>query len=692
MKTLCFTIRSLTGRFHGEPDWPPSPARLFQAMVASAGSRGPIEGSAKEALGWLELQPAPLIAEPKNVVGQRVKSYVPNNDLDSVGGDPSRIASLRTLKLIQPRILGAELQYFWPVDHQLEEHFSVLEELAHGVPYFGRGIDQAVLTLKSIEMDETIKEEISRSHHLHHPAAGGSSGIILDLPARGTLESLIHRHGAQSKRFQRGGKRVIFKQPPRPHFGSVRYNVPPKQFLYELRRVEDPTTFNAWHEPKVVELTYKVRDLAVRKLVNAMPEREEEIKSSLVGAGPNNNIKSTPAERVRIVPLPSIGHQHTAAGIRRILVEVPGVAKVSAEDVDWAFSGLKLETEETILLKSTETAMLRHFGVDGQHRKWCTVTPVAVSHGKGKSRLERESEAAKRLLESFRHSDISVRPLEIQVQREPFLSQGRLASEYATHRFTADRLWHVEMTFLKPVEGPLQLGDGRFLGLGMFAPVREYHPGVYAFDVEGVEGLNGEHGARALRRALMSRLNLSEEERKEPFGLFVTGHQSDSKPDDSHAHLAYAYDPELKRMFIISPNFNEGGGVKRYRDFLNRLDAAISGFNELRTSKGVLAMTQVGADLEGPHFGSFQTWRTVTPYVAMRHARGVLPSEMIEAEIFESLVTKNLRPESITVSNVKGVKGVGVTADVELKFATPQRGPFLLGRTSYKGGGFFRGR
>lgn len=691
MKTLCFTIKSLTGRYHGEPDWPPSPARLFQALVAVAGSKGPIAGGAKAALEWLELQHAPLIAEPKSVLGQRVKSYVPNNDLDSVGGDPSRIASLRTLKLVQPRILEGDLQYFWPVNDQLDEHLPVLEELAHGVSYFGRGIDQAVLTLKFIEMDETVKERVSRSHRLHHPAAGGSSGITLDLPVGGTLESLIRRHEAQSKRFQRGGKRVIFKQPPRPYFGSIRYGVPPQTFLYELRKVEDATKFNSWHEPKIVELTSKIRDLAVQKLVNAMPEREGEVKSSLVGAGPNNNINSTPAERVRIVPLPSIGHEHTAAGIRRILVEVPGVAKISAADVDWAFSGLELEKEETILLKSTETSMLRHFGVDGQHRKWQTVTPVAISHGKGKSRLERESEAAKRLLASFRHSDISVRPLEIQVQREPFLSQGKLASEYATDRFTADRLWHVEMTFLEPVEGPLQLGDGRFLGLGTFAPVRDFHPGVYAFDVEGVVGLNGEHGAHALRRALMSRLNLSRDKSTEPFGRFVTGHQGDSSPDDSHAHLAYAYDPELKRMFIISPSFNLGTGEQRYRDFLNRVDTAISGFNELRTSMGVLAMAHIGADLEGPHFGCFKIWRTVTPYVAMRHARGVLPSEMIEAEIFESLVTKNLRPESITVSNVKGVKGVGVTADVELKFAKPQRGPFLLGRTRYKGGGFFRG-
>lgn len=31
---LCISVTFLTGRYHGE-EWPPSPARLFQALVAA---------------------------------------------------------------------------------------------------------------------------------------------------------------------------------------------------------------------------------------------------------------------------------------------------------------------------------------------------------------------------------------------------------------------------------------------------------------------------------------------------------------------------------------------------------------------------------------------------------------------------------------------------------------------------------
>ncbi len=38
-------------------------------------------------------------------------------------------------------------------------------------------------------------------------------------------------------------------------------------------------------------------------------------------------------------------------------------------------------------------------------------------------------------------------------------------------RFDKHRLWHVEIAFKEPVAGSLVIGDGRFLGLGVMAPV-----------------------------------------------------------------------------------------------------------------------------------------------------------------------------------------------------------------------------
>src|SRR5579885_2162377 len=53
MAALVIYVRLHDGRYHGGGDWPPSPARLFQALVAGAGLSGPLEESDKEALRWL---------------------------------------------------------------------------------------------------------------------------------------------------------------------------------------------------------------------------------------------------------------------------------------------------------------------------------------------------------------------------------------------------------------------------------------------------------------------------------------------------------------------------------------------------------------------------------------------------------------------------------------------------------------
>ena len=67
---LCVTVRFLQPTFHGridggEGEWPPSPLRLFQALVASA-ARLPIglDDRTREAFHWLERCSAPIILAP----------------------------------------------------------------------------------------------------------------------------------------------------------------------------------------------------------------------------------------------------------------------------------------------------------------------------------------------------------------------------------------------------------------------------------------------------------------------------------------------------------------------------------------------------------------------------------------------------------------------------------------------------
>jgi CRISPR-associated protein Csb2 len=118
----------------GQPEWPPSPLRLFQALVDAAANRWrdrQFTQSAKLALEWLQqLQPQEIVAPPHHV-GTPFRLSVPNNDLDSSawfwarGAEPvkpHRPVDLRTMKTVQRIWIqlgsdenGVTLQYLYPL-------------------------------------------------------------------------------------------------------------------------------------------------------------------------------------------------------------------------------------------------------------------------------------------------------------------------------------------------------------------------------------------------------------------------------------------------------------------------------------------------------------------------------------------------------------------------------------------------
>ena len=58
--------------------------------------------------------------------------------------------------------------------------------------------------------------------------------------------------------------------------------------------------------------------------------------------------------------------------------------------------------------------------------------------------------------------------LPLERKREPLDRQGSRAEQFAWGtRFAKEALWHASITFAERVKGPLLLGDGRFVGLGL---------------------------------------------------------------------------------------------------------------------------------------------------------------------------------------------------------------------------------
>jgi CRISPR-associated protein Csb2 len=501
MSALILHIRLHDGRYHGEGDWPPSPARLFQALVAGAGLGSQIKEDEITALKWMEEQDPPIIGAPHaRRADQRVLLYMPNNDSDRIEGDPARIAAIRTdTKTFQPYFFDPNIEflYIWKVEETDQKKAETVLSLAERLYQFGRGIDLA-WAWGEILNDQQLEELITKyDGHIFYPS-GGKSEIMLRSPRSGSLESLRERYQAYRQRFrytkQDRSVKVLFRKPPPPLFQVVAYNSPPSRQLYDLQEPASSEAFAPWPLERVYSLVVLIRDGAVKKLKQALHSRQEEIERVLVGRKPDGSNACPPEQRVRLIPLPSIGHFHADRQIRRVLVEVPPKCLLCADDVYWAFSGLDVVNRETgevqaTLIRSDDQDFLRHFGIsDNQcYCLWRTVTPAALPVQRrrieptrmrqeakaGEERRKELEQAAAAVIQALRHVGIRTRVDTIRVQREPFESNGERVEPFAAgSRFSKHELWHVEIRFAEGISGPLVIGNGRFLGLGLMAPVR----------------------------------------------------------------------------------------------------------------------------------------------------------------------------------------------------------------------------
>jgi CRISPR-associated protein Csb2 len=230
-RALFITVRFLDGRYHGNGSWPPSPFRLFQALVAGAyGGRWVAEPpeDKDKALTWLERLPAPAIAAPSAERVRGVALFVPNNDLDMVGGDPARIAEIRgSQKTFASHLFDAErpFLYAWASDED-ERHALFICRLAERLHTLGWGIDPAYARGEVVSSAEGEQRLRDYGGSVSTPGAARSRNLRA-CPAAGSLRSLHDRYKKSGNRFvsRKEGRtvRTTFRKPPHAHFRMVAY-------------------------------------------------------------------------------------------------------------------------------------------------------------------------------------------------------------------------------------------------------------------------------------------------------------------------------------------------------------------------------------------------------------------------------------------------------------------------------------
>lgn len=728
MLSILISVRFIGPRYHGlepdgRPEWPPSPARLFQALVAAAAHGAALAKEDRSALEWLERLDPPIIAAPARHKGQPFGHFMPNNDMDTVGGDPARTSEIRSAtKRFHPQIFGRETPflYLWWFDDG-RDHAERIQTIALRLYQLGRGVDMAWAVAEVLGEEEAKSRLAMHTGAIHRPTNCGD-GRKLPCPARGSLQSLLERYERGRARFRpiiepaptrKDPSRTkmvgqSFAQPPKPKFHKASYDSPPVRFLYELRDMAKDAAFLPWSMKEIVRLVETVRNNAAERMKGAFPGDSATIERVFGLA--RDMTEADKSRRLRIIPLPSIGHPHADRGIRRVLVEIPPNCPLSAKDIDWALSAIDRETGEILgmLVHAAEQGMLGYFGIEDNdkisYRIWRTITPMALSASrphdrkKGTERAAIERDAAVAVVQALRHAGIAAKPVSIRVQREPFYSRGACAEDFAPGtRFPSARLWHVEIVFAQPLRGPLVVGDGRYLGLGLMAAVRQVE-GAHAFSV--ADGLVGHADPRRvcqmLRRAVMNLVQVQLGPQT-TLPTFFTGHEADGSPArrGGRTHLAFAFDAARQRLLVIAPHLLEKRPPSHQeRGYLVVLDAALRDLRELRAgSAGLLKLesSAIAGD-DDPVFAHAKTWINQTEYRPTRYSKGATPEEAIAADVELELRRRGFPiPASIEKLGVsRGPRG-GLNAQLTLVFSTAVRGPLLLGKDCSFGCGLFVG-
>jgi CRISPR-associated protein Csb2 len=472
MGELRISVTLLADRYHGE-EWPPSPARLFQALVAglmTCGYRQHAE-TVEPALRWLEKQPPPVIHACDAVERSAYRIAVPNNDMDVVAwewasGRSADPAALRTLKSVHPKELpsnGPHVQYVWAVDaEQAEAVAEPLRTAARCLHTLGWGVDMAFA-----DVGPPLKFAV-----VHEPAL---SGDALAVPMEGTLNDLHSTYGRFIKRAASGRgvdthtRPELLRQQPYRRVGDV---VRPEIRFMLLNPDGESTKAVPWES--CMKVAGWLRHAAAERLAN---EYDAQFVAAYVQGHANGDEKG---QRLSYVPVPSIHDRYGDGAIRRALIVEP-------PDSSGEVIGLLRMKLMGHVLKDTEgndaCSLAPPEGDDWTFKQyvprnganvWRSVTPV-VLHGYNTARRGEISlsKTERLLLRAFEMAGYDQGMIDgLAFQAGPWFQGTKHSSAMRVpeHLDGYPRL-HVEVRFRRAVRGPVLAGIGRHYGIGLFARV-----------------------------------------------------------------------------------------------------------------------------------------------------------------------------------------------------------------------------
>lgn len=465
---LAIEVQLLTGTYEAglggqRAEWPPHPARLFCALVAQV--RSDLETGALE---WLERQGAPDVIAPE-ATASTLQAWVPTNAIAKRGGAalPARTNGMRTW----PRALPKRHSYHvvWTDATPPPEVLEGLRALASRVSYVGRPAGMVLVRVSTNE--PSAGEELRR----FVPSADGPH--LLRVPYPGYVDALgsAFEAGEAAEAVSRSHP---FGQPgEEPPVASA--SVPgPYARLFTLG-FPAGAGVAGWHAARV---GVALRDAFLARLgapgdTDPWPAFEPGDLTPIHGHGE----RIPPEERCAFLGLPFVGHPNATgdvigAGIaigrslapelRRALLQLLGLDRDEGPRIDAVRipgPGVTLPLAPPDGRWSIEPGRWTRAS-----KRWASVTPVV---------LDRWPKRWADVPEILRDGVVFAgypEPVEIEVRRGSGVHGAPVFRPGDRKRRSGEpnRPWvHVVVTFSAPVEGPVLLGNMRFVGLGLCAPV-----------------------------------------------------------------------------------------------------------------------------------------------------------------------------------------------------------------------------
>lgn len=471
--TLVLEIEYLTGVAFAaqgpesnEPDWPPQPDRVFSALVATWGARGEQKSEA-EALKWLEQQPAPRIAASQAEPRTALVSFVPPNDK----------LVLPHLRARQPRRFPASLpddpvvHLYWEDTRPDARVFEALSVLASDTSYVGHSA--SLTRCRFLHSDgPPPAQSLSPKRRIYR-------GRFDEL--RGNYQQFVKSGGKNGR--PRPGERVVTARQSASI--AVHSCFDPQWLVLEHTDGEIPDVRAS------AVLAKEIRDTVLSGYGQCgMGDR-----IPFVVSGHNQDGSPTREPHLSIVPLAFAGFPYADGHLLGFAL-VPPRGSELLESGDFLQAMRRITPHvatmdrRALRLRRFDLEFAPTFAPDKRSldstlysraaAAFATVTPIVLDRhlkGNGEARQEEIISQIKSACINIglpepdrvipdKHSAIEGAPSAQPSGKSPEWMRWRLPSSLNS-RF----LSHAVICFSAPVNGPVILGAGRFVGLGLCRPI-----------------------------------------------------------------------------------------------------------------------------------------------------------------------------------------------------------------------------